>query len=463
MSDVGLISESSIRRFEPCFTSDVWLLEDIRIKPHIPHYLNFKSFRFSSIANDDMRLAVKLYIYHRMTMGISLNTCKADLSNITQFARYLQSRYPQVNAFCVVTRQMFEDFISSLKEQGKSNATIQNNVVSIRCFFEKGSYVGIKNLPQVSKIIKASDYLKPNSEPTRPYSQAEITRILSCIPYMDSQIARLLFLICNVIIRFSEASGLRADSLKVNENGEYSLVIELYKTRRSHIVPITGSVAEIIMKAIEFSRDRPGNTSGYAFYDKADHPITRTVFVASLQKVVKSLGILDDNGLPLHIATHRFRASLVTEYINSGVDVESIRMLLGHKSSEALWRYARIHSKTAVELMGPVMEKRSSFMKGNNGNFLEEKPVQESMCLSNGTCERALDAGVCEEAHQCYDCIYFKSDARFLGIYKRQLYETQRLLNYAEGKGMKRIIEQSQRTIKGLRKAIEQAEKDRPC
>ena len=67
--------------------------------------------------------------------------------------------------------------------------------------------------------------------------------------------------------------------------------------------------------------------------------------------------ILDRDGKPLHCNTHRFRATLATNLLNSGYDVETTGKLLGQKCLKSLGYYANVTNEKAKEQLKGRLEK----------------------------------------------------------------------------------------------------------
>lgn len=445
MKTVGLLSEAKIVSYEPLFVRDKWPLNELKLKLDIPHYEKCNSLNFSMIESAQIKHTIKLYLYYRLSTGLAIGTCSIDLHELKKFSLYLMNNYPEIMSLEEVDRPLLLKYISSLKNSNLSSSSINNAIGVLKVFFERGSILGLKGLPTGALPLRDSDLVKAVYKKTEPFSEMEIDQLLSHIPYLEEQVARMLFVACNLIIRFSELSGLTKDSLKVNEEGEYSLVINLYKTKGRHEVPITEDVAEVISKATSISLSSVRNTKGYVFYKGYGKPISRDYFSSKLKRLVADYGLIADDGRPIRIATNRFRATLVTNYINSGVDVETVRMLLGHRSSDALWHYARIHSEKAVQLVELVVAKRSHFISKRALNTNTKKCKKEHPCipLSNGNCMRPAEAGVCEKAEHCYSCVFFKPSSKYIGIYERQLSEAKRILGYARQNNLERIIERN--------------------
>ncbi len=161
-------------------------------------------------------------------------------------------------------------------------------------------------------------------------------------------------------MRKSEILGLKWHDLDIKRN-----IIHLYDTKNGEKreVPMN----EIVQKTIIGVFKNP--ESQYVFCNKDSKPYgnVRKSFFTALNKA----GIIN---FRFHDLRHTFASQLVM----SGVDLNTVRELLGHKSIEMTLRYSHLspdHKKRAVDILGKRMD--TFWTLEDNNKKLEEMNVPE--------------------------------------------------------------------------------------
>jgi integrase/recombinase XerD len=99
--------------------------------------------------------------------------------------------------------------------------------------------------------------------------------------------------------------------------------------------------------------------------DTMSYSTARTIF----QRYIVKAG-LNDKGYSLHTLRHTF----ATEFLNAGMRLECLQVLLGHRNIEETRRYARLTDKTREEEYFRAMakiERRDSYGDDRCNNELE--------------------------------------------------------------------------------------------
>jgi len=162
-------------------------------------------------------------------------------------------------------------------------------------------------------------------------------------------------------MRKSEILGLKWHDIDIKRN-----IIHLYDTKNGEKreVPMN----EIVQRTIIGVLKNP--ESQYVFCNKDGKPygnVRKSFFTAC-----KKSGIIN---FRFHDLRHTFASQLVM----SGVDLNTVRELLGHKSLEMTLRYSHLspdHKKRAVDILGKRMD--TIWTLGDNNKKLEEMSVPEA-------------------------------------------------------------------------------------
>lgn len=455
---------SNIGQHDPMFAEDVWEIEGLALGLEVPHYNPSKTLNFAPIESDVMRRAVKQFVYFELATGIAIGTVQGHIGHLKRFSSYVLEELG-APSFEGLSRADVTAFIMLIEEASYSDDTINNALSALTKFFDCGVMLNLQGMPASRLLV--DQRLRKHTDPsfTDPYSQGEIDSMLEHLDDYDPQVRRMFLLSISVLIRFSEVTGMKIGQLLRNEDGQWSLLVHLYKTKAEHLVPATDEVAALIMEAhAESQRLEPGTE--YVFlnrnaYKGRHNPVSRQAFTSSMQKTLDRFGVLSDEGEPLHVATHRFRAYLATKYLNLGYDVEYVRMLLGHVDSKSLWHYAQIHAKYSLDTMKPVLENREWHIK-NMGKIFETRRIEAEgkmlIPLANGACAKPLESGRCRNANRCYECTFFVPDPDNLGTYLRQLEHARSNLAIAISEGLTRQAEINEALVRKLEKIIDSLE-----
>lgn len=285
-------------------------------------------------------------------------------------------------------------FLDIKKEQKIKFEDFANEYLEVHCksnnkSWYKSDYFNLKSLKQyfTGKYlheITPKDIEQYRAERIKEVSKATVNRVLNClsslynraiewgkatdnpmtkvkpfkvankrIRYLEKEeIDKLLVNCCEhlkpiVIValhtgmRKSEILGLKWHDIDIKRN-----VIHLYNTKNGEKreVPMN----EIVQKTIIGVLKNP--ESQYVFCNKDGKPYghVRKSFFTALKKV----GIIN---FRFHDLRHTFASQLVM----SGVDLNTVRELLGHKSIEMTLRYSHLspdHKKRAVDILGKRMD-----------------------------------------------------------------------------------------------------------
>jgi len=179
---------------------------------------------------------------------------------------------------------------------------------------------------------------KENNQRLRFLEKEEIVRLLSrCTKHLKP----LVIIALNTGMRRGEILGLKWRDVDFKRN-----ILYLYNTKNGEKreVPINEQVKTTLI------RIRKNPASEYIFCNKNGKPYTqiRKSFCTALRKSAI-------NDFSFHDLRHTFASHLVM----AGVDLNTVRELLGHKSLKMTLRYSHLspsHKKRAVDILGRRMD-----------------------------------------------------------------------------------------------------------
>jgi integrase/recombinase XerC len=237
-----------------------------------------------------------------------------------------------------IDRQVLRGFISHLHEKGKSKKTTARKLSSLRSFF---------NYMISQKIIDKSpleDLENPKIEKKIPVSITyEQVLVLfdqpdknSYLGFRDRTMMELLY-----------SSGLRVSELAILSRKDLdlsNLLIKLQgKGKKERIVPITRNAAKWIEDYLNHD-ERHVKTDEHApevdkealFLNKHGTRLTTRSIDRNFEAYLKS------SGLTSRITPHTIRHTIATHWLENGMDLKTIQMLLGHTSLQTTTIYTQV-------------------------------------------------------------------------------------------------------------------------
>lgn len=466
-------SEEKMVAFDPEFTYDNWVLKNLAIPLDIRPSTEKINLRFDKIEKPTMKFAIKIFLYYRLMTGYSLKTVACDRTYINAFAQYCCSS--GIDHFSQVERGTVLAYVSYIRNKNLSASSTNGYLNTFSSFNKLCCLLNIPYTFKKQKLLPKEVYAKEYDSEPDPYSDTEIRNLTKHIKDIEPTIRKMLIVMLSMPIRYTEVSELKSSQL-LEVEGEYYLRIHMYKTRELKTIPIPKKVGEILKDQIEnptflwgkkkgeSAKALQNNEDRYVFINRSHTVVERETFVNYMKAYVERYDIRDDEGEPLHIRTHRFRAYTTTKLINQGVDPVIVSMLLGHKTADSLKHYAKLYGKRIHEVMKPVLEDREWHIK-NMGNTLKLRVqgtcptnLDSSVKLSNGQCLKPLDSGICDHANACYRCVYFIPNIEDKKKYQMQLAEAKSDLSVAHTQGLKRLEEYNEDLITWLNKVIDKIE-----
>jgi len=241
-----------------------------------------------------------------------------------------------------ITPMLVEKFKAERAKQVKP-ATVNRSLACLRSIFNRAiSWGKFKGENPVRKVR----FFKENNARLRYLEKDEIERLIAnCSPKLKP----IVIVALNTGMRRGEMLNLKWRDIDFRHN-----IIYLHQTKNGERreVPMNTFVSKAI---IAIPKDPDGQ---YIFPHHGDKPydLRKSFFTA-----LKKSGIVN---FRFHDLRHTFASQLVM----SGVDLNTVRELLGHKSLEMTLRYSHLspdHKKRAVDILGQNIHKTGFKNAGN--------------------------------------------------------------------------------------------------
>ena len=263
----------------------------------------------------------------------SRNTVSSYICDINQFAAFLG-----MHGGSQLTEAKRDDvlqYLSWLKNQGKSPSTVSRSVASLKCFYSHLLSVGqIKDTPvkdiALEKAVKKLPQILTSKEVELLLEQPQCTDMKG---YRDRAMLELLY-----------ATGIRVTELISLDVSDLNLAAEFIKCRskdKERLIPLYPAAVKAIKEYVQNVRDQmiayPDETA--LFVNMNGERMSRQGFWKIIKYYQNKAGIEKD------ITPHTLRHSFAAHLLENGADLRSISEMLGHADISSTQIYTQLVKK----------------------------------------------------------------------------------------------------------------------
>ena len=266
--------------------------------------------------------------------GLSKNTTKAYLRDLSKFSKFLSSI--DINNLENVTEGICSTWIADLFQDNVSARSIQRHISSAKGFF---SYLKKSGLIQNSPFELINSPKSPNYLPNI-LSPEEVSQLLNFKPKnsQDKRDFAIIELIYSSGLRVSEAVNSNLSDFEDNNN----FLRVLGKGSKTRLVPV-GQFAQNAIKEWLKERKKILTSDDALFVNLRGGRIS----TRSIQERIKNIALMQ--GLP-PVNPHMLRHSFATHLLESSGDLRSIQELLGHSSLSTTQIYTRLDYQHLIKV-----------------------------------------------------------------------------------------------------------------
>ena len=219
-----------------------------------------------------------------------------------------------------ITYQQIEVIKSSLLKDGVSQATVNRYLHALSGLLRDAHYKGL--ISAVPPIKAFAEHITR----TKVYSPAEERAILN---YADNDMRDLIVVLLQTGARLSEILNLEATDINTTDN-----LIHIWKNKgnRPRSLPMRKQVKEILIR-----RSKMGKPFALTITNVEDR----------WRKLRSELNKDHDKGFVIHALRHTFASRLVC----AGVDLYTVKELLGHASITMTERYSHLNPQKLASAM----------------------------------------------------------------------------------------------------------------
>ncbi|QVL55497.1 MAG: tyrosine recombinase XerC [Simkaniaceae bacterium] len=244
-----------------------------------------------------------------------------------------------------VDKKLIRSYLAHLQMKGVSKRTVLRHLSSLRSMF--------KYLLKEKKIKEnpAADIGSPKLDKPIPkaLSYPEVQEFFD-----QPNTEKFLGLRDRSIMELFYSSGLRISELAGINRGDVNFQARSLRVRgkgkKERIVPITQNVAKWIQKYLD---DPRRYEEGKPHFQKDPDAIFlnkwgKRLTTRSIDRLFKTH--LQKSGLAGNITPHTIRHTIATHWLENGMDLKTIQVLLGHASLGTTTIYTRVSSKLKREV-----------------------------------------------------------------------------------------------------------------
>ena len=263
----------------------------------------------------------------------SNNTLSSYLRDIRQFGDYLVSH--DLPGYADAGEEELVEYISWLRNSGKSVATVSRNIASLKCFY---SFLMSQHLVEANptgKLVpdKATQKLPQiltSKEVELLLEQPECTDAKG---YRDKAMLELLYA---TGIRVSELISLNITDLNLSAG-----VIRCVSHEKERFIPLYPAAIRALSEYVEFVRPQmiARDDEPSLFVNVSGERMSRQGF----WKIIKSYQVKAH--IEKDITPHTLRHSFAAHLLENGADLRSIQEMLGHADISSTQIYSQLVKK----------------------------------------------------------------------------------------------------------------------
>lgn len=454
------------------YKKDIWDVRNLGLSPGVGKY-QYK-LRFVDLQQPWLLQSAKLYVKYVLST-LSFSSGSEKLLALKRFSKFLALHHPDVDP-TEIDRVVIVGFLSYLAGLGISASTRCQTIGSMRGYFEaciQNDWVRFRRY-----LIRNEDFPKRSNPLPRFIPNEVMTQLNQHLADLPEPVMRMVLVLQECGMRISELLYLKADCLLQDKAGDWFLKYYQFKMKKEITIPISRELVRVIQEQQRYIKESLNVPFEYLFCSNEGGGC-KGIFTASpknmgpqafsnyLNKLAERKNICDDSGKVWHFQSHQFRHSVGTRMINSGVPQHIVQRYLGHESPNMTAVYAHIFDQTMKEeiakFQGKVVNVAGQIVESNTPEV--ETPDLEwfkrniqGQALPNGSCALPTISQSCPHANACLTCAHFRTTIEFLEEHKKQLEQTDQLLEKAKANGWTRQIEMNEQVAQNLRNIVKSLE-----
>lgn len=279
----------------------------------------------------DLFKAIDQFLSHlNLAKGVSEHTLRGYRLDLTQFLNFIGEEK--------VSKRGVRRFLTHLHEKKMSTRTILRRISALRSFYKHAMREKWVEENPIEEIES------PKKEKRLPVS---ITYAQIEVLFGQPDLSTYLGLRDRVIMELFYSSALRLSelaNLNRRDFDEQGLVLNIFgKGKKQRQAPITQTAASWLLRYLEHP-ERDEKDKGAIFLNKYGKRLKPRSIDRNFAAYLKA------SGLSERITPHTIRHTIATHWLENGMDLKTIQLLLGHSSLATTTIYTHVSCKLKREV-----------------------------------------------------------------------------------------------------------------
>lgn len=277
------------------------------------------------------RLLKEYEYYLRITKGLSSNSIKSYVTDLTEYVEFISRNY-NIEDPDRITKQHIRNFIARLKRKDSSTSSISRKMSAIRSFHK---YLLLEKIVTANVALGVRLPKKEKKLPT-VLSVEEVDALMIAADGdhpLELRNKAMLEMLYGSGLRISELLDLRLSDLHIN----MGFINVTGKGNKERIVPVGAESSYALRRYLDKGRPQLKKVPGdILFVNSRGGSISRVGFYKVLKTLTQKAGITKD------VSPHTLRHSFATHLLDNGVDLRVVQELLGHEDISTTQIYTHI-------------------------------------------------------------------------------------------------------------------------
>lgn len=286
----------------------------------------------------DFSKATSQFLNHlKLSKGVSDHTLRAYSIDFNSFAAFCKEASTPLSLESI-SKRLIRRYLSHLHELNASTRTILRRLCALRSFYKFAMREKLISENPIEEIDS------PKKEKRLPVSITyEQVQLLFARPdlsnYLGFRDRTIMELFYSSGLRLSELTGLNRRDFDAR-----NLVLTIYgKGKKMRQVPITQTAAKWVAEYLNHN-DRKTNDPQAIFLNKWGKRLSSRSVDRHFAAYLKA------SGLSEKITPHTIRHTIATHWLEHGMDLKTIQLLLGHTSLATTTIYTHVSPKLKREV-----------------------------------------------------------------------------------------------------------------
>ncbi len=287
----------------------------------------------------------KFLEYAKAVKGVSSHTVRAYTLDLNGVMSYLKEAEAPL-ALEAITKRSVRRYLAHLYEQKASARTVLRRLSALRSLFR----FALREKLVVENPLEEIDSPKKGRKLPVSITYEQVESLLAQpdpSSYLGLRDLAMMELMYSSGLRLSEVTGLNRSAL----DRKGLLLLIHGKGKKQRRVPITKTAADRILQYLDHPERAAENAEHKAQQDQDAIFLNRWGKRLSCRSVDRTFaGYLKASGLCEKITPHTIRHTIATHWLEQGMDLKTIQLLLGHASLATTTVYTHVSCKLKREV-----------------------------------------------------------------------------------------------------------------